>query len=118
MNKIWCIKLYEDENGYEVVIENEILSDGYREYNKVTGKASTPHEAYRTAVCELEVKPWFTSVDENNPVPSPGIEETETIKYYRADELKSLATDFFHWWHNQPGTNTQDGFDEWMKTRT
>jgi len=26
---------------------------------------------------------------------------------------KAIAVDFFHWWHNQPGTNTEQGFDDW-----
>lgn len=34
----------------------------------------------------------------------------------RREALKGLATDFFYWWHNQPGTNTQDGFDEYAET--
>ncbi len=31
------------------------------------------------------------------------------------DSAKKMATDFFYWWYNQPGTNTQDGFDTWWK---
>ena len=30
--------------------------------------------------------------------------------------LKALCTSFYYWWHNQPGTNTLQGFDEWMET--
>lgn len=26
-----------------------------------------------------------------------------------------IATQFFYWWHNQPGTNTMQGFGEWIK---
>lgn len=29
--------------------------------------------------------------------------------------VKELCTKFFYWWHNQPGTNTQAGFDDWWK---
>lgn len=28
---------------------------------------------------------------------------------------KKIATDFYYWWHNQPGTNTQDGFDSFWE---
>ena len=28
---------------------------------------------------------------------------------------KALATDFYYWWHNQEGTNTQQGFDEYWE---
>jgi hypothetical protein len=28
---------------------------------------------------------------------------------------KEIATKFYYWWHNQPGTNTEDGFDKWWK---
>lgn len=27
--------------------------------------------------------------------------------------LKTIATEFFYSWHNQPGSNTRDAFDEW-----
>lgn len=30
--------------------------------------------------------------------------------------LKKFCTSFFYWWHNQPGANTQQGFDSWMNT--
>jgi hypothetical protein len=26
---------------------------------------------------------------------------------------KQIAIDFFYWWHNQPGCNTDSGFDKW-----
>ena len=29
--------------------------------------------------------------------------------------LKEIATDFFRWWHNQPGANTDQGFDKWLR---
>ena len=29
--------------------------------------------------------------------------------------IKKVATDFFYWWYNKPGTNTQAGFDEWWE---
>lgn len=28
---------------------------------------------------------------------------------------REVATEFFYWWHNQPGTNTQAGFQDWLK---
>ena len=31
------------------------------------------------------------------------------------DTAKKMATDFFRWWYNQPGTNTDQGFDEWWE---
>jgi len=31
------------------------------------------------------------------------------------DKLKEIATDFFRWWYNQPGANTDQGFDEWLR---
>lgn len=37
---------------------------------------------------------------ENNPPPA---------------RLKEVATEFYYWWHNQPGTNTQQGFDDWWE---
>ena len=32
------------------------------------------------------------------------------------EQAKTIATNFYYWWHNQPGTNTLDGFDEWWET--
>ena len=29
----------------------------------------------------------------------------------------AVAVEFFYWWHNQPGTNTEQGFDEWWAIR-
>jgi len=34
------------------------------------------------------------------------------------DHAKEIATGFYYWWHNQPGNNTQQGFDEyWRQSR-
>ena len=38
--------------------------------------------------------------------------ENERLK----DNFKKSACRFFRWWWNQPGTNTEQGFDEWFKT--
>lgn len=32
-----------------------------------------------------------------------------------AAELKRYCTEFFRWWYNQPGSNTDQGYDEWVK---
>ena len=32
---------------------------------------------------------------------------------YQKEFAQSVATGFFYWWHNQPGTNTQQGFEQW-----
>lgn len=29
--------------------------------------------------------------------------------------IKNLCTSFYRWWHNQPGSNTEQGFDEWFQ---
>jgi len=36
-----------------------------------------------------------------------------------ADKLihKQIACEFFRWWYNQPGSNTDQGFDEWWEKR-
>lgn len=28
---------------------------------------------------------------------------------------KAEAVAFFRWWHNQPGANTDDGYDQWLE---
>jgi hypothetical protein len=32
----------------------------------------------------------------------------------RSSQLKQLCTSFYYWWHNQPGSNTEQGFEEWI----
>lgn len=44
----------------------------------------------------------------SEPVPEPRKKKKEA-------PIKRIATDFFRWWYNQPGTNTDDGFDDWWK---
>lgn len=31
------------------------------------------------------------------------------------EAAQKMATDFYYWWHNQPGANTQQGFAEWWQ---
>lgn len=31
------------------------------------------------------------------------------------DSVKEIAVNFFYWWHNQSGSNTSEGFDEYIK---
>lgn len=33
------------------------------------------------------------------------------------EQFRDVAVEFFYWWHNQPGSNTAQGFDEWWKLR-
>lgn len=33
------------------------------------------------------------------------------------EQFGAVAVEFFYWWHNQPGTNTAQGFDEWWAIR-
>jgi len=40
------------------------------------------------------------------------IKELKKIEL-RDDKIKDIATKFFYCWHNSPGTNTSEGFDEW-----
>lgn len=63
VEKIWDIKLYQTKNGYKVKIEGEGGCLG--QYKKVEAEAPTPHKAYRAAECQLVVKPWLTSNEED-----------------------------------------------------
>jgi hypothetical protein len=29
------------------------------------------------------------------------------------NKIEEIAIAFYYWWHNQPGTNTEQGFKEW-----
>jgi hypothetical protein len=33
------------------------------------------------------------------------------------EELKKFCVEFFRWWWNQPGTNTECGYDVWRKQK-
>lgn len=37
-------------------------------------------------------------------------------KIYSEAELREKALKFFYHWYNAPGANTEQGFDEWIKT--
>lgn len=41
----------------------------------------------------------------------------EVFTWADKEAIKEIAVNFFYHWHNSPGTNTADGFDEWMKTQ-
>jgi len=30
---------------------------------------------------------------------------------------KQISVEFFRWWYNQPGNNTEQGFDDWWEKR-
>lgn len=32
-----------------------------------------------------------------------------------SERLKEITCDFFRYWYNAPGNNTEQGFDEWWK---
>lgn len=32
------------------------------------------------------------------------------------EELKAYCVAFYRWWHNQPGSNTEQGYDTWAKS--
>lgn len=32
---------------------------------------------------------------------------------YTLQQMRQITIAFYYWWHNQPGTNTQQGFDTW-----
>lgn len=43
--------------------------------------------------------------------------EKTTPKECLAQYSKKIAVEFYYWWHNQPGTNTKEGFDDWWKLK-
>lgn len=38
--------------------------------------------------------------------------------YVGIDAVKEIATEFFYWWYNQPGSNTKEGFDDWWEKQS
>ena len=43
------------------------------------------------------------------------IKFTSPIECDVAAITKTVATEFYRYWHNAPGTNTDQGFDDWWK---
>jgi hypothetical protein len=55
----------------------------------------------------------LTEALNETPVQSLAAHDAEVIER----EAKPIATEFFRWWYNQPGSNTDQGFDEWWQLR-
>jgi len=36
-------------------------------------------------------------------------------RMYSEEELRKLCLDFFYYWYNAPGNNTEQGFDKWFE---
>lgn len=43
------------------------------------------------------------------------INAIDRSQYVHISKIKSIATNFFRYWWNAKGTNTDQGFDEWSK---
>ena len=42
----------------------------------------------------------------------------EVLDVIPKDDVKNICLDFFYWWYNQPGNNTEEGFEKWYKEKT
>ena len=60
-----------------------------------------------------ELSGWHAKADALEELITAAPQPPEAV--YHKEELKRLCTDFFYWWYNQPGSNTQQGFDEWWE---
>lgn len=38
-----------------------------------------------------------------------------TFEKAEDEEMKKNCINFYYWWHNQSGTNTEQGYEEWIK---
>lgn len=43
------------------------------------------------------------------------ITKTPMIFCLTGEKLHEIVTDFYRYWHNAPGTNTDQGFEDWWK---
>lgn len=41
----------------------------------------------------------------------------EVLESVSKEDLKEICTSFFYWWYNQPGSNTEQGFDQWYEEK-
>lgn len=60
---------------------------------------------YKIACGELTAMQAFTQMKQHIPPAGSGA----TTK----DLRKKIVTEFFYWWSNHPGTNTEQGFETW-----
>lgn len=44
---------------------------------------------------------------------SPEAKEFHTQGMYSEEEVRKIATEFFYFWWNAPGNNTEEGFYDW-----
>jgi hypothetical protein len=49
--------------------------------------------------------------------PQNKLEKPEFQLPANKDELKKVCCEFFRYWWNQPGNNTEQGFDEWYQKK-
>lgn len=82
-----------------------------------SGRRRTALSGHKQRVC-VATKYRETDLSDVETVkPKPTRKELEQrIKDLEADRKKD-CTDFFYWWFNQPGTNTQAGYDEWLESK-
>lgn len=67
-----------------------------------------PNESYNNI-------PWYHGVTNNDNVSESAILPGSTPGAFQRE--KAIATEFYYWWHNQPGSNTQDGYDDWWRLK-
>jgi hypothetical protein len=84
------------------------------------------HEETATLGAALcEVRDSFPEVEEGHLIALwVGINAKELeitakrlIGMFEKEPAKAIATEFFYWWHNQPGNNTEQGFDQWWEEK-
>jgi len=73
-------------------------------------------EGYKMAINSIEVRDLIISRLKDRV---KNLEQKQ--KQHETDLLnkiaKPIATRFFYWWHNQPGSNTESGFDDWWVSK-
>lgn len=53
---------------------------------------------------------WYLEPEEYEVIPSD-----DSSIVYTEEEVKKYCTQFFYYWYNSPGKNTEEGFNKWWE---
>lgn len=65
--------------------------------------------------CEVVAAELACAFEDGKYIASRAAPEPQSRQRAPDGLIKKIAVQFYYWWHNRPGSNTADGFDEWVE---